>query len=325
MGNLFMVSVQSMQRQTPLFGQSPRMGEPNPSKENQSAMASEAMMLVRQERRVEAKAVQYAHAPIPAFDYIQGRFTLERGTDFMAKTYQVNGQVKGEPLFTGEELLNLLMSPQGISPRSIPNVERLSSYDFSQLGVPEKSLHQAADAKNHHVVHWIDAVNEGRRMGIIYQLKDVKRGVTYYGIPTEVREALKLKLPEPKTTDATISDTGLNPQTLQLTPFGKAIQEVLTLAKILSPKDELFEFTAQLLHSAIGGNLFPSNQVPEPFQKTMAEMNVEDALEGTLLNLYEASQGTSLAPKVRDLCSVAMDAGHLDEKAFKECQAFLAA
>ncbi|MBY0404673.1 MAG: hypothetical protein K2X66_12290 [Cyanobacteria bacterium] len=316
-----MVSLQSMQRQTPLFGQSPRMGETNPSKESQSARSSEAMMVVRQGRKAEAKAVQYAHAPIPAFDYIQGRFTLERGTDFMEKTFHV----KGEPLFTGEELLNLLMSPQGINPRSIPNAERLSPYDFSQLGVPEKSLHQAADAKNHHVVHWIDAVNEGRRMGILYQLKDVKRGVTYYGIPTNVREALKLKLPEPKAAEATISDAGLNPQKLQLTPFGKALQEVLTLAKILSPKDELFEFTAQLLHSAIGGNLFPSNQVPEPFQKPLAEMHVEDALEGTILNLYEASHGTTLAPKVRDLCSVAMEAGHLDEKTFKECQAVLAA
>jgi hypothetical protein len=275
--------------------------------EHQEQVAHEAQAAYAVKRHAEKKAVQVAHAPIPAYDYISGRLTPGRAQEYAARRFQG----KSEAGLTGQELLQWLTTPKASTLALIPNVEQLSGFELGRLAKTEKQLRAWSQATGVSIATLYTALEAARRAGLVYQLKDIKRGETYYGVPQEVRLVLNLQPPVEE-----VAVKGIQPAAPSakpaLTAFGQAIQTFLEQAAALPPQDERFEYAGQLAAAAIDAELVPSGSIPEAIRGTMSRDGYIESISGTLLNLYESSVGTPLLGAVADLCQAAVNNGALE-------------
>lgn len=275
------------------------------------AVAQEELVTVARAER-KAEAVKYAHAPIPAFDYIQGRLNATLAQDFSNKVFSI----KGEAQFTGKDLLDSLMSLKAAQPNNAPNVDRLTGFELAQLGKTETSLRDFADSKKIPFGLMYDALREAHRYGLVYQMKDLKRGATYYGVPQSVRDMLKLAVPQeaPPVSAVQAETVAKKP----LSPFGKTLQSLLEKAKTLSPKDEFFEFSAQLANSALETGVINEEAIPAEFKPVIARIGVTETMPGSILTVFESSVGGPFESIAKDLCLNGITEGLLDQQEFQE-------
>lgn len=275
-----------------------------------------------------AKAALYQRAPIPPFDYIHHYYTPQQAQAFAETVY-----FPGESSLSGREVLNFLLTPRSLNVREIPNIGALSAYDFQQLGRSEKDLREFVESRDIRYIDFLETtLRDARRQGLVYQLKDFRQGgAAYYGIPQHVRqqsEALGLTLPEAASPAQALAAQSAAPA--QASGFSKALGSVLeTVAAVEEDnplQEELFDYTAQLMRSALATELIPKEGLPPAFEQARTDtLSQPGALEPALLTLYEFVLGneTSAAPAVKALCQEAELAGHISGQALDEVRALV--
>jgi hypothetical protein len=246
-----------------------------------------------EQRRREAEAVQYAHAEIPVVDYRRGAYGEERAKEFMEGVYVVDDKTK----FTGLELLSFLVTPEALRADQIPDPARV---DFARLGKNSAQIRETLAEKGMPYHPYERVLTEAFRDGLIYRLTDARNGMTYHGVPHEVRAAfgLEAKAPEPAKAED-VAPAGP-------TPFSVALTKLAKEAESLPHREELFEFTAQVVAAAIKAGKLPPDAVSPAFKARAAKIDFDvTSLKEALLTLAESAEGTPWEGRAADLQALA--------------------
>ncbi len=244
----------------------------------------------------------HAHAEIPALDYRRGSFNLEGAVEFLG---MVHYSPRGGQVVTGRELLELVLTPHAVV-LDVPLEP--SRVDMSLFGKSDTQLRSLALQKGIPVFVVHDFMLKAFTYGMVYRVTDVKGGRTYYGIPYEVRQALELKSPE-------LPAPSPVKELPRQSAFGEALIAIARDALALEKNDEIFEFTAQIIQTAIkDGHLRPA-QLPAEFLRRSEAIDLGEApLSQALLTLLESSHGTPWFDKALALCRHAAEAGIMDRR-----------
>ncbi len=312
-------------KQLPLFQGSAGSSRSQKASRSEQHQRQQAMA-VRQP--MAAKAVLYQRAPIPPFDYIHHYYTPEQAQTFVETVY-----FPGESPLSGREVLNFLLTPRSLNVRELPNIGALSAYDFQQLGQPEKDLRAFVESKGIRYADFLEtAMRDARRQGLVYQLKDFRQGgAAYYGIPQHVRQQSDvLGLTPPAKEGSTSQAVEGRSAPAKASGFSKALGRVLEAVADVEEhnplREELFDYTAQLMRSAMAAELIPKEAIPPAFEQARTDtLSQPGALEPALLTLYEFVLGneTPVTASVKALCQEAEQAGHISGQALDEVRALV--
>jgi hypothetical protein len=246
-----------------------------------------------EKRKEEAEAVQYAHAEIPVVDYRRGAYDEERAQEFMEGVYTVDEKTS----FTGRELLSFLVTPEALRPDLTPDPDRV---DFSRLGRTSAQVREIVEEKGMPYHPYERVMTEAFRDGLIYRLYNKNTGLTYHGVPPQVRSDWKL---EPAPEAAPVKPETAAPA--GPTPFSLALAKLALEAELLPKSEELFEFTAQTVAAAIKAGKLAPDAVTPAFKERAAKIDVEvSSLSDAVITLAESAEGTPWEGRTAALLSL---------------------
>lgn len=262
--------------------------------------------------RKKAVAHAVAHAPLPTYDYVRNRYTPQCAVAFSQSSFQD----KDGNAFSGQDFLTHFLCERPIPLNHIPAVEGLTPFEFQKIGVAEGELR--AFAKTHQVPLWLvdTALKQARGGGFLYEVRDIKRKATYYGVPLEVQNHLKLERPKPIVLSSPAGKAPAAPT--PKTPMQESLTALFAGAELLAPTDEVFEFSAQLAKASLETGLIQAEDIPKALKAIVDKSTYTESLDGTLLNLLESAQGLPIVADIQEVCRLAESVGILTAKDLEE-------
>lgn len=255
-------------------------------------------------KKAVAKVELHAKAEIPWFDHIRGTFTTARAKEFADTKFQYRDDPAS---FTGRELLSFLTTASALNPTALPDKSRLTSKTdpnpnvtarwavyFEDMGRPEASLRQFAEAKNVPYTIVDGAIRQAKNWGLVYRADDQKMQRTYLGVPELARQALDLKPPvDPKATAATTAPAEAL-KDAPPTPYQTALKALLSTAADLHPDKyslgaECVEYAAQIAQASVRDGLLNEADVPKPIRDVIEATGPNEQVDSAILTLVEAS------------------------------------
>lgn len=231
-------------------------------------------------REREAEQVQHAHADIPVVDYRRGAYEERSAREFMDSVQLETA----EKSFTGRELLSWLVTPEALLLDRVPDPERM---DFSRLGHSSTRLRRILEEKSVPYHPYEAMLGRAFRDGLVYRLTDARRGVSYTGVPYEVRSAFGLREETPASPAAAPAAAPVD------SAFAKALLALTVDAEKLPKSEELFEFTAQVVAAAEKAGLLPAGSGSEKFRARAAKIDFDvPPLRDAVETLAESAEGT---------------------------------
>lgn len=243
-------------------------------------------------REKAAEAVQHARAEIPVVDWRRGAYSKDLSAEMMQENYIV-GEAR---TMSGIELLSFVVTPEALHPDLMPDPDRV---DFERLGKTSRQIREALDAKDipyHSYERWLGAAF---REGLIYRLYNKNTGLTYYGVPPQVRADWGLEaVSEEKETPKNVVAAGP-------TPFSQALAALAADAEHLPKNEELFEFTAQAVDAAIRDGKLAREAVSAKFRARADALGYDaPSLKDAVLTLSESAEGTPWEAKTAALAAL---------------------
>ncbi len=221
-------------------------------------------------REKKAEAVQHARAEIPVVDWRRGAYSKELSAEMMDDE--------------GRELLSYLVTPEALHPDLTPDPDRV---DFSRLGRTSAQIREILEEKDvpyHPYERWLGAAF---REGLIYRLFNKNTGLTYYGVPPQVRADWGLSATNAD--DAPVAA----PKSAVPSEFALALARLAKDAESLPKSEELFEFTAQAVDAAIRDGVLKADAVSAKFRARADALGYDaPSLKDAVLTLSESAEGT---------------------------------
>lgn len=253
------------------------------------------------ERRRVLRAVRFQHAERPALDYREQSFSPERAQEFAAETFEMGEGI----VWTGRQLLEALMTPQGLIPTTPPDKARV---DLGLFGKSDAILQTLAAENGIAPYRLHDALERAYREGLIFKFDSARLKKTFYGVPEPVRRALGLTAPEPSPAEAPRAAAPAKP-----TPLSESLAALAGAVEGLPAKDETFEFAAQAAAAMIEAGLVRQEDLPAGFVAKARSIGFETPpLGAAVMTLYESSRGTPYFTLARAFARRAADAGLLE-------------
>ena len=239
-------------------------------------------------RQKAAEAVQYARAEIPVVDYQRGAYSKAGSAEMMQESYVVG---EGRNM-TGAQLVSFVVTPESLRPDLTPDPDRV---DFARLGKTSAQIRETLavyDVPYHSYERWLGAAF---REGMIYRLFNKNTGLTYYGVPPQVRADWGL---EPASGEkAPVAAVEKDP-----TPFTQALTALAADAESLPKNEELFEFTAQAVDAAIVAGKLLKDAVSPAFRARADSLGYDvPSLQDAVITLSESAEGTPWEAKTAAL------------------------
>jgi hypothetical protein len=225
----------------------------------------------------------------------------------------------------GADFLKFLLTPEAVDIAQPPPEESWKDLDFSRYGKTEAEirhfLEQKAQAQSHTAAlsltgfFYADLLNQAMNQGLIYRLHNPREdGKAYYGVPTQVRQALSLHWqPEPGPVLPNLNGVKASRAAL-LQRLKNFLQEAAD-----SDSPEICEYAAQVALNAVHQGDLSRDDVPASLLQLAKRLDLVAVPHYAVLTvLLEACLGTPLFKAARHLCDSAVDANLLPAEDVEE-------
>lgn len=254
----------------------------------------EALVLRRQEEKEEAR---HAYAEPPVLEHGLRGFSKELAREILDRVYSFGESSQ----WTGRQLLELLMTEGALDMDRTPDVMRL---DMSRFGRSDAEIREILKEKGIPVFRYQDFMNAAFRRGLLYRVNARKLNRTFHGVPALVRQAFGFKPPEEPGSVAVVGQ--LQGSDAKPSAFSQALSGLAREALAWPVKDELFEFSLQLVEAALAAKRIDSQEVSALRGKAPGLAFEVPSLPSALITLLESSKGRDSFDRVLDLCQRAV-------------------